>query len=60
MTPKEFNRLLSFHRAKRYAPRTNAISKRSAKAKGTGTGQWVRGSRIVSEVPLEKLFLTRK
>ena len=60
MTPLEFDKLRKLELSLRRAPRTNIISRRTAKSKATGVGQHLRNGRITSEVPLERLFNTRK
>ena len=59
MTPLEFDKLRKLELSLRRA-RTNIISRRTAKSKATGVGQHLRNGRITSEVPLERLFNTRK
>jgi hypothetical protein len=58
MSRKEFHRLLGFHYAKKKAPRSYVVSRRSAKSKSNATGEVLKNSRIIPQVGLEKLFLT--
>lgn len=62
MNNQEFQRLLGFQRAKHYSfkPSVKVTSRRTAKSKANATGQILKNSRITSEVPLEKLFITRR
>lgn len=58
MTNKEFRHLKAFEYANqhRMRPTNHPPSRRSAKAMATATGQWLRDSKIVSEISLEKTF----
>lgn len=62
MQTNELNRLLSIQYARNHAFRPSIVvtSRRTAKSKGKGTGQILKSSRIVSEVPIEKVFITRQ
>lgn len=53
VTTNESLRLFAFHHAKRFAPRTNVTSRRSAKHPHVGM-RGLKGQRIISEVTLEE------
>lgn len=58
MTNTQTNKLLQYVHAsqRRFIPTSQPPSRRSARGKGTGTGQVLKGSRVVSEVGLERVF----
>lgn len=62
MTNKQFKRLNRISYAlNNYPSKWNTRpSKRSVKGNGRGVGQVLKGSQVREQVPLNKIFLTRK